>query len=86
MTEKDKERVWNILECKLGLHNMDVKFDDNSLLRDDMYADSLDAVEIVMEMEKVFKVVIPDEDVESIKTVKDIYRVIDKLRNHEAQN
>lgn len=80
MTEKDKKKVWDTLDAKLGL--WDGNFSDDSSLKDDMYVDSLDAVEITMDLENKFNVVIPDEDIESINTVKDIYDVIDKLRSH----
>jgi acyl carrier protein len=40
---------------------------------DDLGADSLDVVELVMALEESFDVEIPDEDAEKIRTVKDIF-------------
>ena len=47
---------------------------------EDLNADSLDTVELVMEFEKEFGVTIPDEDAEKIKTVGDAVKFID---NHK---
>ena len=41
-------------------------------LCDDLGADSLDCVELVMQIEEAFDLEIPDEDVENVKTVKDV--------------
>ena len=45
---------------------------------DDLGADSLDTVELVMALEEEFGVEIPDEDAENIKTVKDAIDYINK--------
>ncbi|MSR59614.1 MAG: acyl carrier protein [Planctomycetaceae bacterium] len=45
---------------------------------DDLKADSLDVVELVMEFEDVFKITIPDEDYEKIKTVGDAVKYIEE--------
>jgi acyl carrier protein len=49
---------------------------EESLFVDDLGADSLDLVEIIMECEDAFKVKIPDEKAETIKSVKDAIDVI----------
>ena len=46
---------------------------------DDLGADSLDLVDLVMELENEFDVEIPDEDIQNIKTVGDIVAYIEKL-------
>lgn len=46
---------------------------------DDLGADSLDLVDLVMELENEFDVEIPDEDIQNIKTVGDIVSYIEKL-------
>jgi len=48
-------------------------------LRDDLGADSLDEVELVMALEDDFNVSIPDEDAEKIKTVQDVYNTLGAL-------
>lgn len=47
---------------------------------DDLGADSLDVVELVMELESKFEVEIPDEEAEKISTVKD---VVDYIEAHK---
>jgi acyl carrier protein len=47
---------------------------------DDLGADSLDLVELIMAMEETFEVSIPDEDAEKIKTVQD---AIDYVNKHK---
>ena len=48
-----------------------------SLLVDDLGADSLDAIDIVMSVEDMFKVEVPDEIIEKIETVGDIVNYIE---------
>lgn len=48
-----------------------------SLLVDDLGADSLDAIDIVMSVEDTFKVEVPDENIEKIETVGDIVNYIE---------
>lgn len=48
-----------------------------SLLVDDLGADSLDAIDIVMNVEDTFKVEVPDEIIEKIETVGDIVNYIE---------
>jgi acyl carrier protein len=47
---------------------------------DDLGADSLDTVELVMALEEEFGVEISDEDAEKIQTVGDVKKFIDKLK------
>jgi len=47
---------------------------------DDLGADSLDLVELIMAMEEKFDIEIPDEDAEKIVTVKDAVDYVDKLK------
>ncbi len=44
---------------------------------DDLGADSLDVVDLVMALEDEFEIKIPDEDVENVKTVGDIVKIIE---------
>ena len=50
----------------------------NASFQEDLGADSLDVVELVMQFEEAFDIEIPDEDAEKIKTVKDAIDYIDK--------
>ena len=62
---KIKEIVVNKLDVDANKVTADAKFID------DLGADSLDTVELIMEFEKEFNVSIPDEDAEKISTVGD---------------
>ena len=54
-------------------------------IADDLGADSLDVVDLVMSLEEEFNIEIPDEEVENIKTVGDIVKFIEeKLRNNSS--
>ncbi|NLW10513.1 MAG: acyl carrier protein [Clostridiaceae bacterium] len=68
------ENVQNILVEQLGVEADAVTMDANFI--DDLNADSLDIVELVMAMEQEFDVSIPDEEAERIKTVGDAVRFI----------
>ena len=48
-------------------------------LEDDLYCDSLDCVEIIMELEKELYVNIPDERADKCVTVKDVYDMMEEL-------
>ncbi|MDR0478119.1 MAG: acyl carrier protein [Desulfobulbaceae bacterium] len=48
---------------------------------DDLGADSLDLVELIMAMEEGFDIEIPDEDAEKISTVQDAINYVDKLKS-----
>lgn len=71
----DKKIKQTIAE-QLGL-NEDEIINEASLI-DDMGADSLDIVELVMAMEEEFEMEIPDEDAEKIVTVQDIIDYVKK--------
>ena len=51
-----------------------------SSFKDDLGADSLDLFEMVMALEEAFNVEIPSEDLEKIKTIKDVKDYIEKLQ------
>jgi acyl carrier protein len=63
-----EERVKKIIADQLGVKEEDV-IDDASFV-DDLGADSLDTVELVMALEEEFSCEIPDEEAEKITTVK----------------
>ena len=63
-----EERVKKIISEQLGVKIEEVK--ENSSFVEDLGADSLDTVELVMALEEEFDTEIPDEDAETITTVK----------------
>lgn len=74
MTTYDK--VKEIVVEQLGVDEADVSIDSTFI--DDLGADSLDIVELIMAFEEEFNIEIPDEAAEKIKTVKDAVEYIDK--------
>jgi acyl carrier protein len=68
------ESVKNILVEQLGVDAGDVAMESNFI--DDLNADSLDIVELIMAMEQEFGISIPDEEAERIKTVGDAVQFI----------
>lgn len=63
------EKVKDIIEKELGVERD--KMTDEASFIEDLGADSLDIVELVMEFEKEFNIDIPDEDAERLRTVGD---------------
>ena len=74
MTTFDK--VKEIVVEQLGVDEADVAIDSTFI--DDLGADSLDIVELIMAFEEEFNIEIPDEIAEKIKTVKDAVDYIEK--------
>jgi acyl carrier protein len=69
-------KVKAIIVDKLGVDESEVV--PNATFTNDLGADSLDTVELIMEFEKEFGVSIPDEDTEKIVTVGDAISYIEK--------
>ncbi|MGA2904095.1 MAG: acyl carrier protein [Candidatus Korobacteraceae bacterium] len=63
------ERVKQIIVEQLGVDEAEVT--PSASFVDDLGADSLDTVELVMAFEEAFEIEIPDEDAEKIRTVQD---------------
>ena len=64
------EKVRSIVAGQLGVDAEEVRSEASIL--DDLGADSLDVVELVMALEEEFDIEVPDEDVEAMRTVKDV--------------
>ena len=71
-----EEKVKKLICEQLNVSGEDVVPDASFV--DDLGADSLDQVELIMAMEEEFDVSIPDEDAEKISTVKDAIEYIKK--------
>lgn len=70
-----EERVKKIIVEQLGVKEEDVKPEASFV--EDLGADSLDTVELVMALEEEFDIEIPDEEAEKIQTVQDAVTYID---------
>lgn len=71
-----EEKVIRIVSEQLGVPKEEVTKESSFV--DDLKADSLDVVELVMEFEDEFEVTIPDEDYEKIRTVGDAINYIEE--------
>ena len=80
MADNIESNVYSIIEEKLGVDESEISRDAS--FTDDLGADSLDTVELIMEFEKEFDITIPDEEAENIQTVGD---AIDYLEEKTAQ-
>ena len=70
------EKVKDIIERELGVERE--KLVDGASFIDDLGADSLDIVELVMEFEKEFNIDIPDEEAEKLRTVGDAIQYLNE--------
>ena len=76
--ETTEQRIQAIIVEKLGVDEADVNADAS--FTNDLGADSLDTVELIMEFEKEFDMTIPDEDAEQIATVGDAVNYIQEKK------
>ena len=72
-------RVKKIIAEQLGVSDMK-SITLSTSLSDDLDADSLDAVEIIMAIEDEFDLEIPDEEAEGLRTIKDIVEYIENKK------
>lgn len=79
MAENIQEKVTEIIVEQLGVSADQVK--PESKLIEDLGADSLDAVELVMAVEEEFGIEVPDEDAEKLACVGDIIAHIEKVES-----
>lgn len=73
-----QNRVLNILSAQFGLPIADITLEKSII--DDLSADSFDIYEIVIELEEEFEVIIEDDIIDTLKTVKDIVDLIVKQK------
>ena len=75
------ERVTSIIVDKLGVSESEVT--PEATFAQDLGADSLDTVELIMEFEKEFDIQIPDTEAEDIQTVGDAIKYIENAKAAE---
>jgi acyl carrier protein len=78
MSANIEQKVKAIIAENLGVSEDEIK--STSSFIEDLGADSLDIVELVMQMEEEFEVEIPDEEAENIKTVQN---AVDYITTHK---
>lgn len=71
-----QSKVIAIIVDKLGVEESEVTLESN--FTNDLGADSLDTVELIMEFEKEFNIAIPDDQAEKIATVGDAVKYIEE--------
>ena len=74
--EVSQDKIRQIIADQLGVKKEEVT--DNAKFVDDLGADSLDTVELVMALEEEFGIEIPDEEAEKLQTVGDALRYIEE--------
>jgi acyl carrier protein len=75
-TEEIMAKVKKIIAEQLGVDESEITNESHFI--DDLGADSLDTVELVMALEEEFGIEIPDEDAEKIQTVGDVQKYIEE--------
>ena len=69
------EKIADIVSNQLGADIDDIE--ENTNIMDDLGADSLDVVEMLMAFEESFGVSVPDEEIPNLKTVRDIVEYVE---------
>ena len=70
--------IKQVIAKQLGLDESEIK--DEASFMDDLGADSLDTVELILELEEQFEIEIPDEDAEELTTVGKLVNYINEQR------
>jgi acyl carrier protein len=72
----DKKKITDLIVEQLQVDESEVA--PNASFTDDLGADSLDTVELIMAFEEAFDIEIPDEDAEKMTTVQDVFDYLEK--------
>ena len=72
-----KEKLVEMVAQSLGIDEMDIQMESHFI--NDLGADSLDTVELVLELEDEFGINIPDEETDQLNTVGDVYSYLDNV-------
>ena len=73
------DKVKDIIVDQLDVDEDKITMDAS--ITEDLGADSLDVVDLIMSLEEEFDIKIPDEEVENVKTVGDIVKFIEEIDN-----
>ena len=83
MTDEMKQKIKDIIAKQLAVAEEQVT--EDARFAEDLNADSLDIVEMIMAFEEEFSTSIDDEEAENLKTVKDVYDYIDGKLNQKKE-
>lgn len=83
MALKQSETISDIIQRVLGVSADEVV--PTAGFINDLGADSLDTIELIMEVEKAYNVAIPDDMAENVKTVQDLQDLVDKAQAGQQQ-
>ncbi len=72
------EKIRAILAEQLDIDENDITMESN--IAEDLGADSLDVVDLIMSIEDEFEIEVPDDQVENIKTVGDVVNYIENMK------
>ena len=72
------EKVQEVVAEQLGISQDTIKLESNIL--EDLGADSLDVIEMLMTLEEEYGITIPDEQISQVKTIGQIVDLIEKLK------
>lgn len=76
LSESQKEDIKEMISEKLCV-NLEL-VNDNSVFVNDLGADSLDEVDLIMQVENMFDISIPDEVAEEVKNVNQLFEVLER--------
>lgn len=74
VSESLREQIRGLVSEQLGVDAAELTSESNIL--EDLGADSLDVVELVMAIEEAFDIEVPDEDAETMRTLGDVERYV----------
>ena len=69
-----ESKIKELIENKLGVNSK--HYSENSNFREDLGCDSLDFIDLIMEVEREFNIAIPDSDIDQVSTVKGLINYI----------
>lgn len=78
----EMEKIKEVVAEQLGIDA--AEFTEETSLKDDLNADSLDLFQIIMSLEEEFSIEIPTEDAENIRTIGDIESYINQRKEQES--
>lgn len=71
-----ESKLKKLIENKLGINSK--HYSDKSDFREDLGCDSLDFIDLIMEVEREFNIAIPDSDIDQVTTVKGLINYVEE--------